>query len=169
MNWVVVLIGIIILVFGFVVFIGSPYVPSQKKYIRQVFRELLPIGGEDLLVDIGSGDGIVLREAARLGARAVGFEINPILVLISRLLSLNDKKITVKFADFWMSKLPSATTVVYVFSVTRDMKKILSKLQAETNRLGRPLNIISYGSKFDGLKIYKIIGAYHLYILSPAS
>lgn len=169
MDWLVVFVGIIILIFGFVVFIGSPYVPSQKRYIKQVFQELYPLNSKDLLVDIGSGDGIVLREAARLGASAVGFEINPILVLISRLLSRNHKKIEVRFADFWLSNLPSATTVIYIFSVTRDMKRIMVKLQAETNRLGKPLSVISYGSKFDGLKINKNIGAYHLYILEPAN
>lgn len=169
MSWLPTTIGIIILIFGFVVFIGSPYVPSQKKYIRQLFRELYPLTNKDLLVDIGSGDGIVLREAARLGASAVGYEINPILVLVSRLLSRNDKKVSVKFADFWASNLPDKTTVVYVFSVSRDMKKILLKLQSETNRLDRPISILSYGSKFDGQKILKNVGAYHLYVLRPVS
>ena len=74
------------MIFSLVVFRGSPYVPSQKKYIFEAFTKLYKISKNDLLIDIGSGDGIVLRQAARLGAKAIGFEINPILVLISKIL-----------------------------------------------------------------------------------
>lgn len=167
MDWLLLLIGIIVLFFGFVVFRGSPYVPSRKKYIRQAFKKLYPLTSADLLVDIGSGDGIVLREAAKTGALAVGYEINPILVLISRLLSRKHNRITIHLANFWTSSLPNETTVVYVFSVTRDMRKIIEKLQVETNWLAHPLNIISFGSEFQDIKLVKKLGPYHLYILYP--
>jgi SAM-dependent methyltransferase len=157
----------VILLFGFVVFRGSPYVPSRKKYIRQAFNELYPLKPTDVLIDIGSGDGIVLREAAEFGARAVGYEINPILVFVSRLMCRKYKNVSVVFADFWLSKIPNDTTVIYIFSATRDMKKILKKLQSETNRLDHPIKIISYGSDFDDMKIDKNVGAYHLYSLNP--
>jgi len=163
MIWVVV----IILVFGFVVFRGSPYVPSQKKYINQAFRELYKISKKDLLVDIGSGDGIVLRQAAKLGARAVGYEINPVLVLIANLISLGNPKITTKLADFWFAKLPDDTTVVYIFSVARDIKKLTIKIQAEVNRMGYPIHLISYAGDFSQFKMIKNVAAYRLYLVSP--
>lgn len=168
MNWLLIGILIVSLIFGAVVFRGSPYVPSRKLYVRRAFRELYQLNSNDLLVDIGSGDGVVLREAAKIGARAVGYEINPILVLISRFLSRKYKQVSIHLADFWLTQLPGDTTVVYIFSATRDMKKIVKKLQIDTNRLGRPINIISYGSEFDGMKIVKNVGAYHLYTLNPS-
>ena len=167
MSWLAIAATIILLLFSFVVFRGSPYVPSRKLYIRQALRKLYPLSPNDLLVDIGGGDGVVLREAAKLGASAVGYEINPILVVISRLLSRRYPRVNVIFADFWFSRLPNKTTVVYVFSATRDMKKIFDKLQNETNRLGHPISIISYGSEFDDAEIIKDVGAYHLYKLAP--
>lgn len=169
MDWLLLIVAATVLLFGFVVFVGSPYVPSLSMDIRQAFRDLYPLTVNDLLVDIGSGDGVVLREAADLGARAVGYEINPILVLVSRYLSRKHKQIKINFANFWASHLPDDTTVVYVFSATRDTTKIIKKLQIETNQINRPINVISYGSKFDGLKIAKNVGAYHLYILYPRS
>lgn len=158
---------ILVLIFGLVVFRGSPYVPSHKSHIRQSFTDLYKLSSKDLLVDIGSGDGIILREASKRGARAVGYEINPLLVLLSRILSRNDKRVSVRFTDFWLSHLPDDTTVVYVFSVSRDINKLNIMIQNEANRLGRKLYLISYASKFGGKKVQKKVGAHYLYLFNP--
>lgn len=167
MIWLWLLLIATILLFGLVTFRGAPYVPSRKKYIRQAFRELYQLNDDDVLVDIGSGDGVVLREAAKIGARAIGYEINPVLVLVSRYLSRKNDKVSVIFGDFWLTHLPSDTTVVYVFSVSRDMNKIIKWIQKETDRLDRPLQLINYGSELTGIEIVKNIGAYHLYKFYP--
>jgi SAM-dependent methyltransferase len=158
---------IIVFVFGFVVFRGAPYIPSQKKYIKLAFNELYQLAKSDVLVDIGSGDGVVLREASRIGARAVGFEINPILVFLSRFLSRGDKRVSVHLADFWLANLPDDTTIVYIFSVGRDMKKMMKWMQKETTRIGRPISLISFGFGFKNMKVYKITQPYYLYVFHP--
>ena len=161
-------VGIIILIFGFVVFFGAPYVPSHKKQVERALKELYDLQSSDLLIDVGSGDGIVLRMAARKGAKAVGYELNPILVLISTLLARSyGSKIRIHLADFWHVALPEETTVVYVFTVERDVAKITSKIQAETNRLSHPLFLISYGASFPTMKPVRTIGAHHLYSFTP--
>jgi len=157
----------VVLAFGFVVFRGSPYVPSQKRYIKQAFTELYRVTDKDVLLDIGSGDGIVLRQASRLGARAVGWEINPILVAISRMISRKDKKIRVDLVDFWSAKLPDDTTIIYVFSVVRDISKMTDKLQVEVNRLGCSVKLISYAGDFSRFRLIKKLEAYRLYEVSP--
>lgn len=138
--------------------------PSHRLYLKRSLRELYPLTDKDVLVDIGSGDGIVLREAASLGAKAIGYEINPILVFISRFISRKNSLVEVRLADFWLSHFPNDTTVVYVFSVTRDMKKIQKLMQNEANILKREIYLISYGSGLDGIEPLKIIGAYSLYV-----
>jgi hypothetical protein len=160
---------VVFMIFSLVVFRGSPYVPSQKKYIFEAFTELYKITKNDLLVDIGSGDGIVLRQAAKLGAKAIGFEINPILVLISKMLSAKNKNIDTKLANFWSAKIPDGTTVIYIFSVVRDVNKLTKKLQQEVNRLNHPVKLISYGADFDDFKFIKSINAYKLYKINPIS
>lgn len=82
----------LVLVLGFTAFTGAPYVPSKKRELRQVFKQLYALSSKDTLVDLGSGDGVVLREARRCGAAAVGYEIGPVYVAVSRLLARGDKK-----------------------------------------------------------------------------
>lgn len=161
------LVGVTILLFGLVVFRGAPYVPSQKRCVRQAFDGLCPLSAKDVLVDVGSGDGIVLRLASERGATAIGYELNPLLVLISRFLSRHDAKVSVKLTDFWLTPLPETTTIVYAFSVTRDIKKMTNKMQREANNLNRPLRFIIFGNVLAGQKADAALGAYHLYTFYP--
>jgi hypothetical protein len=157
----------IVFLFGFVVFRGAPYVPSKKADIKRAFDELYPIGKRDLVVDIGSGDGVVLRQAAIRGAGAVGYELNPLLVLISRWLSRNQPEVRVYLADFWKAQLPARTTVVYTFGESRDIKKMAHKIAGEAKRLKKPLMFISYGFEVPGLVPVKKVGAHYLYHFDP--
>jgi hypothetical protein len=154
---------VIILIFGFVVFRGAPYVPSQRFYVRQALNELYKLKQGDVLVDIGSGDGIILREASLMGARAVGYEINPILVVISWFLSRGDKNVTVRLADFWLSNLPDDTTVIYAFSISRDAAKLGKWVQNQANRLNHDIFLVSFGFEIGGCQPIKNFGAYYLY------
>jgi hypothetical protein len=160
-------IAAFILIFGFVVFRGAPYVPSKKNDIKKAFDELYPINKQDVLVDIGSGDGVVLRQAAMRGARAVGYELNPILVLLSRFLSRNQPGVSTRLADFWLVKLPDDTTVVYTFGESRDITKMAAKVANEAKRLGRPLMFISYGFSVPDLTPVKKTGTHFLYKFDP--
>ena len=156
----------LILFFGAVSFVGAPYVPSQKKYIKRVFKHL-ELGSDDVLVDVGSGDGVVLRVASRFGARAVGYEINPVLVLISKLLSFGDRRVTVSLENSWSAKFPSETTIVYAFSVTRDERRLLKLMQREADRLQKPLKLLCHASPLQSIEAADVYEAYHLYIFHP--
>lgn len=165
--WLFWILSILILAFGFVVFFGAPYVPSKRKELKQAFENLYTPGKKDTVVDIGSGDGVVLRMAAAYGARAVGYELNPLLVLISNLLSRDDKRVSAQVANFWVVKLPEETTFVYVFAVSRDIKRIAGKIQRETDRIGKPLKLMTYGSEIPGKVPIATLGAHNLYDFAP--
>ncbi|RWZ78597.1 MAG: hypothetical protein EOT05_02500 [Candidatus Microsaccharimonas sossegonensis] len=156
----------IFLFFGLVVFVGAPYIPSHRKDIKKAFDHF-DINNSDVLVDAGSGDGVVLRSAASRGAQAIGYEINPILVGVSRLLSLRDPNVTVLLQNVWLATLPEETTIVYAFSVQRDEKKLIALLQREANRLNKPLRLLCYASPFTGMKASDTFEAYYLYIFHP--
>jgi SAM-dependent methyltransferase len=157
----------IVLLFGFVVFVGAPYVPSKRRELEGALSELYNLSAKDMLVDIGSGDGIVLRVAAKKGAYAVGYELNPALVFISRFLSRRFKRVHVHIANLWKVHFPEETTVVYVFAVQRDIEKIARKLQREADRLGKPLSVISYGCIIPHMTALRSLGAHHLYTFPP--
>lgn len=161
------LFAALVFIFGFVVFRGAPYVPSLRREVKKAFDELYTPGPKDTVVDVGSGDGVILRLVAARGARAVGYELNPVLVLISRLLSRGDTRVRVQLRDFWTVRLPRETTLVYAFTVSRDIDKLAAKLQQEANSWGRPLHFISYGSTIAGKQPLKKAGAHHLYRFDP--
>ena len=152
--------------FGLIVFLGAPYVPSHKKDIKRMLAHL-GIGSDDVVVDLGCGDGVVLRTASRYGAKAVGYEINPVLVVVSRLLSLGDKNVRVMVQNIWTAKFPNKTTLVYAFAVNRDEAKVTKLLQKEANRLQKPLLLICYGSPFKRMEAAGTFEAYHIYRFKP--
>lgn len=157
-----------ILAFGFVVFWGAPYVPSKKSELDRVFSELYAVGENDVLLDIGSGDGVVLRLAVKHGVGiAIGYELNPILAVISKILSRHQSNIKVHIANLWNVHFPEETTVVYVFSESRDISKIAEKVFAEATRLDKTLLLIVYGSQIFGVKPIRSLGAHSLYEISP--
>lgn len=159
------LLGILVLLsFGVIAFIGAPYVPTHQREIERALSELYPVSREDVVVDIGSGDGRVLRLAAEHGARAVGYELNPFLVVISRWLSrAHVDQIEVRLADAWTAALPEATTLVYVFAVSRDLPRLLRKLRRHVAKTGRPLWLMCYGSQPADLTAEAMKGAHGLY------
>lgn len=158
---------IAIVAVGFVAFTGAPYVPSKRRDLERAFTELYPLGERDVLVDIGSGDGVVLRAASRRGARAVGYEIHPLLVVISRLLSKGDRAVSVRLANFWRAQLPDDTTVVYVFGDARDIRNMYAKVQREASRMGHELCFVTYGFRVPGIDPDGAVGAHYLYRVGP--
>lgn len=111
----VVIISVLVVAFGFVVFWGAPYVPSHRKEVAAAFRELYRLTKKDVLVDLGSGDGVVLRVAAEKVNQAIGYELNPLLVWISRLLSRRFHNVQIHTLNFWQHHFPETTTVIYIY------------------------------------------------------
>jgi phospholipid N-methyltransferase len=60
-----------------------PFVPSPENVVDKMI-ELAGVKKGDTVYDLGSGDGRIVIAAAKRGARAVGFEIDPDLVAESR-------------------------------------------------------------------------------------
>ncbi len=57
-----------------------PYVPTPRFIVERML-EIAEVGKDDLVLDLGSGDGrIVIEAATRYGARGRGVEIDPRLV-----------------------------------------------------------------------------------------
>jgi hypothetical protein len=57
----------------------APFVPTPDVIVRAML-DLARVGPDDVLYDLGSGDGRIVIAAARRGARAVGVEIDAKLV-----------------------------------------------------------------------------------------
>lgn len=141
-------VGLIFFIcFLLIVVRGAPYVPTHARDIESLFA-LYRFKPRDVLVDLGSGDGRVLRAAAKHGVMSVGFELNPFLVLITWLRLRRYRHLaSVKMTDFWLTPLPDRTAVVFVFLAAPFMKKLDQHLQREVLRLGHDITLVSYGMK----------------------
>jgi len=64
--------------------IGAPFVPTGSERVTAMVR-LANVRPGERSMDIGSGDGRIVSAFAKAGALAEGCEINPMLVLQSRL------------------------------------------------------------------------------------
>jgi hypothetical protein len=167
MTFLIIIAILFIATFGFVVAFGAPYVPSLHKEVRSAFKDLYAVTSKDVIVDLGSGDGQVLLEATKRGATGYGYELNPLLVMISKLRL--GKKASISLHDMWQVRLPETTTLVYLFIVTRDSKRMSRYLQTQVNERGRMLRVMTFGSGLKGFEPVKILKAHSLYEIWPES
>jgi len=152
---------------GWVVFFGAPYVPSRKREIEQAFSNLYRVSSNDHLVDLGSGDGAVLWQAAKCGARATGFEINPLLVLFTKIRFRYNPNIQVFLRNLWKTDLPQSTTVVYIFGESRSLKKLPQWIEKQMKQRREALYVVSYGFEIPGLQPIRKDRSYLLYQIEP--
>lgn len=161
-------LGIIVVVLGASVFFGAPYVPTKRRELRRMFEHLRPLSSKDVLLDIGSGDGVVLREAAKRGIRrAVGYEIHPIFWAISKVAGWGNDTVQPMLRNAWTTPFPDDVTLVYAFAVQRDGRRLVRVMQREVERLGRPLELVCYASPLKGYTPVRTFEAYALYQFQP--
>jgi hypothetical protein len=140
------LASMVAVAFGLGALLGAPYLPILRSNAEPIF-ELAELTPGQTLIDLGSGDGRLLRAAAQRGIRAIGYEINPLLYVISWLVCWRYRQlVTIHLADFWRAKLPPAD-VIYVFLIERYMARLDRKL---TRELVRPTIVVSHVFELPG-------------------
>ncbi len=158
------LFGIVVLLFGFVLLFGAPYLPTQRKQ-AQTALDLLDLQPGQTLYELGCGDGRVLRQAAERDLRAVGYELNPILVLVARVYTWRYRKsVKIVWGNFWRADL-SAADGVFVFLLDRYMQQFDDKLkQRSTLSDSKTLPVVSYAFKVPGKKPKRARNGLFLYM-----
>jgi hypothetical protein len=164
-QWII--IGCILLLFGAVVFRGAPYVPTLRRSVHTGL-DMLDLGKNDLIIDLGSGDGVVLKAAAQRGWRALGYEINPLLCIVAWLRCLPYKRqVKVRLRDFWLTELPQDAKAIFVFLAGPHMSHLARKLDAIMQNRHDSLQVVSYGFAIPGYLPKKMAGGMYLYELKP--
>lgn len=110
-----------------------PYVPTPQPVVDAMLK-LANVGKNDLIYDLGSGDGrIPITAAQRYGARGVGIEIDPELV---REANQNAKtagvsdRVQFRQQDLFQTDMSEAT-VVTLYLLTENNLKLRPKLLQE--------------------------------------
>ncbi|MCE9586371.1 hypothetical protein K8R04_03575 [Candidatus Uhrbacteria bacterium] len=126
--------------------IGAPWLPSRRRDIPDGFA-LVDITSADTVIDLGSGDGRLLVEAAKRGAAVVGYELNPFLVWWSRRKLSSFGNRAVVYRKNLLDADLSQATLIYIFGITSIMPQVADKLRREC----RPgTKIISFAFELPG-------------------
>jgi SAM-dependent methyltransferase len=112
---------------------AGPYVPSPQSVVADMLR-MTGIGPNDFVIDLGSGDGRIVRTAAKVyGARGFGVEIQDDLVRSSNEAAKSEGLADrVKFIkqDLFKTDISQAT-VLTMYLLPNTVNMLSEKLQAE--------------------------------------
>jgi SAM-dependent methyltransferase len=148
LTWLYVIGVVIIGLFAFVLMFGAPYLPTLKARQKDAL-ELLDLKPGQLLLELGSGDGRMLKLAAKQGIKSIGYELNPLLVLYSRIMTFRYRRLVrVKLANFWSVSLPPADGI-YVFLLDPFMARLHNKI---TQELSSSVKVVSFAFKIPSKK-----------------
>lgn len=115
-------------------FLDLPYVATKRNKIETII-ELSDIMPGETAVDLGSGDGRLLFPAAQKGAKAIGYELNPMLVALTSLKAwffhlrgesskhLGGGQVKVYRSDLWKADLKTAD-IIFVYARQGTMQKM---------------------------------------------
>jgi hypothetical protein len=128
---------------------GAIYDPSSANETR-IMAEIADVQSGEKAADLGSGDGRVVIALAQKGADAHGYEINPVLVIISRR-NIRNAGLTggahIHWGSFWRKNL-SSYELVTVFQVGFVMARLETKLNRE---LASGARVVSHYWRFPGM------------------
>ncbi len=113
--------------------IAGPYVPTPWVIVEEMLK-LADIRGEDVVYDLGSGDGrLVITAAKRFGARGIGVELQPELVDMARTGAKREGVADrVKFVqgDLFQADIKDAS-VVMLYLLPRFVTRLVPRFRAE--------------------------------------
>ena len=128
-----ILFGLLIFYLLLAFLTGAPYVPSAKATANSMIR-LAGINKNSIVYDLGSGDGRLLNLSMIQGAKkAIGYEINPYLVLVSNfrfLFSPFRNSVHIYLKNFWKANFADAD-IVFIYLLPWRMTQLKRKLLSE--------------------------------------
>lgn len=134
-------IVVVVLCFGLVVLVGAPYLPTLDRQVK-VALDLVDLQPGQTLLELGSGDGKVLIAAAKRGWNVVGYELNPILVLVSWARTRGYRhQVKIVWGNFWNdTKWPPAEGI-FGFILPKYMQKLDTKVMHWHTK---PVKVVSF-------------------------
>lgn len=135
---------------------GAMFVPTPAVMVRRLV-DAVDFSGFKNIRELGTGDGRFLAAVEkRYGVRVIGYEINPIAFLMTRLrIKLLGLKSRVFFHDFWHEDF-SAVDCIYCYLFVDIMPRLGEKLERE---LPQGAHVFSANFPIPGWREEKLIKA----------
>ncbi len=140
---------------------GAPFVPTKHATAHAMIR-LAGIKKGMTVYDLGSGDGKLLFMAAAGGAAAIGYEINPLLVLYTTIKALifRQNHVRAYWKNFWHADIHDAD-VVFIYLLPWKMDRLAIKLKQECKK---GAIVVSNSFIFPNWKILRQDTVNHVYV-----
>lgn len=149
MQIALIIILLVFICFSFVLLFGAPYLPTLKQQ-QKIALKLLNLKPGQMMIEPGCGDGRMLLAAAKKGILSQGYEINPILFVVAKIVTWRYKNLaTVKYGNFWLQNWPKADGI-YVFLLQKYMPDLNNKIiQSKLKNV----KVVSYAFKIPGKEL----------------
>ena len=122
---------------------GLPPVPTKPERIQKALQ-MANLQPNEILYDLGAGDGRVLFIAARdFGAKAIGIEVGPIqcaLIWLRAVAKGLGNQIVIRWGNFYKADLHDAD-VVFVYATSKEVIKLAPHLGTQLKRGARLVSI----------------------------
>ncbi len=128
---------------------------ATPQVVVDAMLKLAEVGPKDSVYDLGCGDGIMVVSAAKMGAQATGFDVNPVRVRetqenirkndVGRLANVVEK-------DIFKQDL-SGASVVMLYLLPEINQRLIPQLQ----KLKAGSRIVSHDSHIQGVRAEKTI------------
>ncbi len=115
-------------------FIRVPFVPTKKRVMEKMI-EISGLKKNDVVYDLGCGDGRLLFEAEKKNTiRAEGYELAPIPYLLARLKKIMRRsKTTIHMANFFNANLKDAN-IIFCYLGPETMERLYKKIKEECKK-----------------------------------
>jgi 16S rRNA A1518/A1519 N6-dimethyltransferase RsmA/KsgA/DIM1 with predicted DNA glycosylase/AP lyase activity len=148
MIFVFAIVGFILLCFSGVLLFGAPYLPTLSKQVTTALT-LAELQAGDTLIELGCGDGRVVVAAAKQGIIVIGYELNPVLVIICRLRAWRYRDhVRIVWGNFWRANWPDADAI-FVFLLPRYMNRLHKKIMQYARK---PVKVVSFAFEITAKK-----------------
>ena len=160
--WLIFGMGIVLILPGvYAMFFGAPYINTAKKR-RNLMIDLADLGKGDRVVDLGCGNGDLIREVACRGVKnAVGYELSVLTWLWASLKGVfRGNRTEIRFGNFWKADL-NGVNVIFCFLLKDSMLEFERKIWPKLNR---GVKVVSNVFKMDGVEPVMSNDGIYLYI-----
>lgn len=158
--WWIIIVGVGVFLLALSVLRGAPWLPTRKPEIETALA-MLDLAPGSRVVDLGSGGGGFLLAAAKADLYATGYEINPLLCVVSFVRTWRYRdRVKIVCGDYWLHELPRCEGV-FVFLIDHFMPKLARKLEKEATNGTQVVSYIfqlpgrEYAKSENGLFLYR--------------
>jgi hypothetical protein len=151
------------------------YAPTPRSVVERLVS-FAPIGPDDVVYDLGCGDGRIVIASAQAGARGTGIDLDPARIAEAQAAAAAagvTARVEWRCADVWSVDLSAATVVtIYLqgFAYPRLRKKLLRELRPGTRVLShdfifpdwppeRSALVLAHPAKISLLHLWRVPGA----------